>query len=101
MSHYKKMIEEMTSYMTSFFEANTNPSLIYHNAAHTKSVVAAAAQIAVHYQLKGKENFIVMAAAWFHDTGYCNGNETNFKKHEERGATLVEEYLANKDVEPE
>src|SRR5689334_6253633 len=102
MSHYKKLIEEMTTYMTSFFESNANPSLIYHNAAHTKSVVAAAEQISKHYQLKNKENFIVMAAAWFHDTGYCNNNsEKNFKKHEERGATLVEEYLKDKEVEPE
>lgn len=99
MSHYKQLIDEMTTYMTSFFESNANPSLIYHNAAHTRSVVAAAAQIAQHYQLKGKENFIVMAAAWFHDTGYCNG--TTSKKHEERGVELMEEYLKGKNVDRE
>jgi len=99
MSRYKQLIDEMTTHMTSFFESNANPSLIYHNAAHTKSVVAAAIQIGQHYDLKGKENFIVMTAAWFHDTGYCNG--TSAKKHEERGVELMEEYLKSKDVDPE
>ncbi|MDN3548132.1 Pycsar system effector family protein [Mucilaginibacter aquaedulcis] len=67
---FQQLLEEVKLYVTAYFETHHDSELIYHNLKHTKDVVAAATQIANHYQLSDEDFFIVIAAAWFHDTGY-------------------------------
>ncbi len=71
-------------------------ALPYHNLAHTERVVAAAHQIANHYQLEEHDFFIVHTAAWFHDTGYYIGDGTD---HEAKGAALAADYLKTSGVD--
>ncbi|WP_229253922.1 Pycsar system effector family protein [Dyadobacter sp. NIV53] len=69
--------------------------LLYHNLVHTESVVAHAAQIADHYHLDERDSFIVGAAAWFHDTGYYDGDAPG---HEQRGADMAARFLTEDGI---
>lgn len=96
--NYQQLLENVKQQVLSFFKLRNNEDLLYHNRKHTEDVVAAATQIANHYQLNDRDFFIVVAAAWFHDTGYVEDTAN----HEERSAILAEEFLkaqhADEDV---
>jgi predicted metal-dependent HD superfamily phosphohydrolase len=87
--NYQQLLEKVKQHVLSYFKIHNNESLIYHNRRHTEDVVAAAMQIANHYQLDDKDFFIVTAAAWFHDTGYMQSLES----HEEHSAQVAEEFF--------
>jgi predicted metal-dependent HD superfamily phosphohydrolase len=63
---------------------------------HTEAVVSNAVKIANHYRLEDKETFIVVTAAWFHDTGYSSGEAAG---HEQRGAELAEAFLQSEGID--
>jgi predicted metal-dependent HD superfamily phosphohydrolase len=88
--NYEKILEQVREYVPSFLKNHADARLIYHNVAHTRSVVAATIQIANHYQLNDEDFFAVCTAAWFHDTGY----EAGADGHENRGVEIATEFLA-------
>jgi HD superfamily phosphodiesterase len=92
---YAELIDEAGNYVSSYMRSHADPNLLYHDSKHTHNVVAAAIQIANHYQLGDEDFFIVVAAAWFHDLGYYTGKTTG---HEQAGAELAGKYLAEKGV---
>src|SRR5882724_9772016 len=88
--NYNALLQQISDHVHSFYAAHAQPALLYHNIPHTVEVVEAAKNIAGHYNLSDREFFIVVAAAWFHDTGYLtNGSE----QHEDKSAELAENYL--------
>jgi predicted metal-dependent HD superfamily phosphohydrolase len=87
---YNNILEQAQHYVKSYFDNHVNEKLVYHNIKHTEMVVEAARQIGQHYQLNDTDFFTVVVAAWFHDTGYLNGEPTG---HEERGAKMAKSYL--------
>jgi len=95
--NYQHIAEQVKQYVTSYFYANTVPQLLYHNIQHTETVVASASQIANHYQLDEHDFFLVIAAAWFHDMGYCNTAEVSM--HEQKSADLGAVFLKEKGVD--
>jgi len=70
----------------------------YHNLRHTEYVVNAAMTISNHYELGDRDFFTVMAATWFHDTGYYYGQAA---EHESKSATLAAAFLSERAVEEE
>ena len=88
--NYQQLLEQVKHHVIQLFKTKRDSKLVYHNLAHTESVVSNAAQIARHYQLDEKDFFIVMTAAWFHDTGYLTGGAQD---HEIRGAELGSEVF--------
>jgi predicted metal-dependent HD superfamily phosphohydrolase len=97
MKAFKKELNNVAEYVLSFFESFKREDLLYHNAEHTKSVVACATQIASHYNLTDDEYFTVMAAAWFHDTGYYLNNSVI--NHESESAELANAYLLERGID--
>lgn len=91
---YQQLLEKIHDHVLAYYKEHENKDLIYHNLKHTQDVVAAAAQIANHYQLNDDDFFIVMAAVWFHDLGYL----TNISSHEETGSELAGAYLEKHHV---
>nr|WP_294795801.1 Pycsar system effector family protein [uncultured Mucilaginibacter sp.] len=87
--NFQQLLHEIKQYVTSYFATHADPALIYHDIGHTRRVVQYAGNIANHYQLNDEDYFIVMAAAWFHDTGFL----IDKTRHEENGARLAAEYL--------
>lgn len=61
----------------------------YHNADHTKNVIAAAEHIAEGEGVKGEELLILKTAALFHDSGFLQQAEG----HEEISCIWAREYL--------
>jgi predicted metal-dependent HD superfamily phosphohydrolase len=94
--NYNHQLDKVKHHVRHFFETKVLSQLSYHNLAHTESVVSNVARIANHYRLDEKETFIVTTAAWFHDTGYSNGEVSG---HERRGAQLAAEYLKKEEME--
>jgi predicted metal-dependent HD superfamily phosphohydrolase len=89
------IIEAAQSHVVKQYQEHPHPNLVYHNAAHTQLVVAAAEQIAAHYRLEETELLIIYVACWFHDLGYLLG-ET--KEHEEKGAEMARAFLNEQQV---
>jgi predicted metal-dependent HD superfamily phosphohydrolase len=92
---HKDLIEQAAKYVSSIFDEHPQPELLYHNKAHTKAVVDAATQIANHYQLSEHDFFIVITAAWFHDTGQLFVPVD----HENKSAELATEFLTTHKVD--
>lgn len=95
---YAQLLEEVKLEVINFYNTHENLGLSYHNLAHTERVVANAQQIGSHYQLDARDSFIVITAAWFHDTGY---HISDAKDHELRGTELAENFLKAKGVDEE
>ena len=76
-------------HVQAFFEESISNSYVYHDFQHTRYVVDMALHIAEGYELTEKELEIIQLAAWFHDTGYDQGQEG----HEERGVAYAREFL--------
>src|SRR6185295_8952627 len=94
--NYVALTARAADYVRQYMQEHDNPGYFYHNIIHTEYVVNAAAQIANHYQLNDEDYFVVQTAAWFHDTGFCNGGAVN---HEQRGADLAIDFLKENNVD--
>ena len=96
--NYNHQLDKVKHHVHHFFGTKALAQLSYHNLIHTEAVVANAVKIANHYRLEDKETFIVVTAAWFHDTGYSTGEAVG---HEKRGAQMAAEFLRSEGVNEE
>lgn len=94
---YKVLLEQVAQYVTSMFGGHSDDGLPYHNKAHTQFVVDSTIQIANHYQLSDSDFFVVVTAAWFHDTGYLKTRE----HHERESVKVADNYLRQQGVDQE
>ncbi|WP_114940583.1 Pycsar system effector family protein [Mucilaginibacter endophyticus] len=92
---FQPLLEQVKQYVISYFDVHHDSDLIYHNLRHTKDVVAAATQIANHYQLSDEDFFVVISSAWFHDTGYF----TDKKDHEAKSVGIATHFLKQHKIE--
>ncbi|MVM31485.1 HD domain-containing protein [Spirosoma sp. HMF4905] len=88
------LLPQIEAHVIHYFEKHVRPELTFHNLTHTQEVVQATDQIARHYQLSEADYLAVMAAAWFHDTGYLDGSPEG---HEERSADIAAKFLQHQD----
>lgn len=92
--NYSNLLPELQAHIAEFFTAHDDVRFVYHNRKHTEMVVAAANQIGKHYQLDDRDFFVVMTAAYFHDTGYF----IDATHHEEKSASLAEQFLNDRGM---
>lgn len=71
--------------------------LLYHNLDHTKEVVIRAKEIAEQYNLNDRQQFILLASAWFHDTGHLLCEDLAI--HEEMSVEIMREYFREKTID--
>lgn len=83
-------LEKIEMYVESLYNRFKNPELLYHNLQHTQKVVQHGREIAAAYSIKSIDQFVLIVAAWFHDTGHLFG--TLFH-HEERSVEIMKDYL--------
>ncbi|EHQ30612.1 Pycsar system effector family protein [Mucilaginibacter paludis] len=93
--NYQQLIQQAQDYVLNYYRTHNTDNLAYHNLQHTEDVIAAATQIANHYQLNDQDFAIVLTAVWFHDLGYVE----NAAVHEEVGATLAETFLKDNNAD--
>jgi hypothetical protein len=93
-----QLLEETENKVSALFRDRQDPRLLYHNAQHTRDVVSAVITICGQYKLSEKECFPIIAAAWFHDTGYLVSGPEN---HEQVSAQLANDFFTEKGLEEE
>ncbi|WP_153799978.1 Pycsar system effector family protein [Foetidibacter luteolus] len=86
---YQKYFRKIERYVEEYFTAHSHTELVYHDFNHTSYVARAAEKILLSRNMPEEEYFIVMAAAWFHDTGYLHER----KGHEKISSSIAQAYL--------
>lgn len=95
-SIFDTLLEEIASYVSDLFDQHWHEDLVYHDLRHTRRVVERTKEISAHYRLELSQKFVVLAAAWFHDTGQLVGPPNN---HEERSVRLMEQFVLKKGID--
>lgn len=75
------------------FQEELSEEFVYHNRAHTQSVVDNCDVFAQHYELSETEREILAIAAWFHDMGYSKG----YEEHEASSEKMARAFLNKLD----
>lgn len=87
---YHTLEKHVEEYVTDLFEKMHSPTLAFHDIDHTKKVVKRSKEIGSHYNLTTKEMFVLVTAAWFHDTGYLF---TEPKNHENVSCEVIKRFM--------
>lgn len=83
-------------YIENLFKQYKSPALVYHNYAHTCNVVAHTREIIAHCSIPEEGKFILINAAWFHDTGHLIGSMDG---HEIASVALMREFMQSVGVD--
>lgn len=86
----EQLMPAARAYVTELFQKSVDPKFTFHNLHHTQQVVAAATELANHYNLNEDDRLVVLLAAWFHDTGFKSGHP---EEHEQESIRLATEFL--------
>ena len=89
----KEILVQVKAFVLKLFSEKINYRFAFHNIRHTKDVVNAAKKISKHYKLSDDDEFALISAAWFHDTGFCDGV---IERHEIRSKTIARKFFRNK-----
>lgn len=92
----EQILSAARNYVTETYVHKVKPEFVFHNLDHTEDVAEACSRMADHYQLKEDDRFILMLAAWFHDTGYSLGNAAG---HEDESVRIATEFLSAHNVD--
>ncbi len=88
--YQNQAMEEIEKVVTEIFKYKVSSFFTFHSLEHTRQVVEAAREIGNYYMLKDDDQFILLAAAWFHDTGYSTGKSEH---HEQESIRLAADFL--------
>lgn len=91
-----QIIADTKIIVTDIFEQKVNPLFVFHNLEHTRQVADAAEAIANFYQFNEDDKFILLVAAWFHDTGFSAGR---IEGHELESIKIAENFLQTHNIE--
>ncbi len=90
------LLSAARNYVTEIFNQQVKPEFVFHSLSHTEDVVEACSYMADHYNLAEEDRLALMLAAWFHDTGYSEGDGAG---HEEKSIQLAADFLHSKGVD--
>ena len=90
------LLTEIERYVRQLFSKYQRPYLIYHSLQHTTRVVTHTKEIAEYYKYNDLSLFIVLTAAWFHDTGHL---QVNMDTHEQKSISIMVEFLSSKGID--
>ncbi len=93
-----QILEHTREYVTELYKTKVDPKFVFHNLDHTQQVVMAAEEIAAHYVLNADDRFVLLLAAWFHDTGFRTGHP---EEHEKESIRLATDFLQQQHVDAE
>jgi predicted metal-dependent HD superfamily phosphohydrolase len=88
------LLSKAQAFVEEFFKKNLSENIFYHNIDHTLDVVEAAEKIGRFCDLTEEDMETVLLAAWFHDTGYYEGQ----LDHEIKRKEIAENFLRNNHV---
>jgi len=88
-------LDKIQRFAKKYFAEHHKPALGFHNYKRAKNVVKAAKKIANQYDLSKEEYFVVIAAAWFHSTGYLISNSDP----QSAGADLAVKFFNTRKID--
>ena len=86
---------EIQKYIEELFNEEIPEHLTYHNLIHTEYVVDQAKLIGGKSGLSNEEMDLVIASAWFHDSGFA----VSHIDHEEESKKIAQKYLSSHGVQ--
>lgn len=86
---WASLVREAIAVAGARLESGWSKNFVYHDLAHTASVIHAADVLAADAELPDDERALLIIAAAFHDSGYYD----DANNHENLGATYAAEYL--------
>ncbi|WP_449400451.1 hypothetical protein [Chryseobacterium wanjuense] len=88
------ILQKAKDYVEILFKDKLSSVYFYHNFIHTTYTVNKAEEIMRNTSISKEDQEKVLLALWFHDTGYIECA----KNHEERGVSIVEDFLQKKII---
>ncbi|MFL5810237.1 MAG: Pycsar system effector family protein [Flavisolibacter sp.] len=92
----EQVLSSARHFVTELYTHQVKPEFVFHNLEHTEAVADAASQMADHYHLNDDDRFVLMLAAWFHDTGYSSGRADG---HEDASVQIATQFLEQQHVD--
>ena len=89
------LLKEIEKYTSDLIVQESSEHLTYHTIDHTKRVVKNVETIGACENLTKDEMTILLASAWFHDTGYIK----KYRGHEEISVEIAVNFLKLKGVD--
>lgn len=86
----EQVLAAARQYVTEIFTKKVRPEFVFHSLDHTEAVADASSRMAEFYRLNDDDRFVLMLAAWFHDTGYSAGKSEG---HEEISVQIATHFL--------
>ncbi|KAF5434241.1 HD superfamily phosphodieaserase, includes HD domain of RNase Y, partial [Candidatus Methanophagaceae archaeon] len=90
-----ELLKEIEKYASDLIVKESSEKLTYHTIEHTRSVVKNAKFIGACENLNEDEMNILLASAWFHDTGYIK----KYQGHEKESVAIAMDFLKLKGVD--
>ncbi len=90
------LLDKIEVHVRQLFEKHDGRSFRYHNLNHTLEVVEASSEMAKAYDLSPEDEEILLAAAWFHDTGCWI--KSKLENHEGVGAKVASDFLLEEGI---
>ncbi|MGZ5286807.1 MAG: Pycsar system effector family protein [Flavisolibacter sp.] len=94
----EQILSAARNYVTELYAHQVDPGFVFHNLDHTEDVAEACSQIADHMKLEDHDRFVLILAAWFHDTGYKAGSASG---HEEESVKIATAFMHEHHVDDE
>ena len=95
---YHNIFKKAESFVKDLFDQYSSKNLLFHNLAHTQTVVERSKEISATFELPENDQFIVYMAAWFHDTGHLLVDPS---KHEIKSVELMKTFMLKYNVDAE
>jgi predicted metal-dependent HD superfamily phosphohydrolase len=92
----EQILADARHHVTDIFTQKVRPEFVFHSLDHTEAVAEACSKMADYYQLSDEDRYVLMLAAWFHDTGYSAGKA---EEHEEISAQIATDFLKQHSVD--
>jgi len=86
---YSSILQKVTAEVDRIFQEEISEEFVYHNKAHTQSVVDHSDHFAQHYNISPADRELLAIAAWFHDVGYSRG----YDAHEDSSERMARAFL--------
>ena len=90
-----ELLKKIEKYVSDLIINESSGNLSYHTIEHTRQVVKNAETIGARENMNEEEMSILLAGAWFHDTGYIK----KYQGHEEESVTIAVNFLKHKEVD--
>ena len=90
-----ELLKEIEKYASDLIVKESSENLTYHTVDHTRRVVKNAEYIGTCENLNEDEMNILLASAWFHDTGYIK----KYQGHEKESVVIAVNFLKLKGVD--